>query len=140
MFAPLQAAPGGYGWALLQTTLALAFVCLLAVVILRWLSQRGVGVPRRRGRLRVLDRVSLDRRRAVLTVAVGPRVLLVGVGDSGPPSLLMELDDATAAEWLDERLETARPHERSDAGASPSTSPSSSATTSIIRSSAPHRS
>lgn len=92
MFTLLQAseAPGGYGIALLQTLFALAAVCILAWVVLRWSARRGLGVGR--GRVRVLERVPLDGRRALYLVEIGERVLLVGAGEGGAPSLLTELD------------------------------------------------
>jgi flagellar protein FliO/FliZ len=84
--------PGGYGVALLQTLLALAAVCILAWVVLRWSARRGLGVGR--GRIRVLERVPLEGRRALYLVAIGERVLLIGAGEGGAPSLITELDPA----------------------------------------------
>lgn len=88
----LQAAdlPGGYGVSLLQTLLALAAVCILAWVVLRWSARRGLGVSR--GRVKVLERVPLDGRRALYLIEVNGRQLLVGVGDGGAPALLTELE------------------------------------------------
>lgn len=86
----LLEAPGGYGVALLQTLLALAAVCVLAWALLRFGARRGVGVSR--GRVRVLERVPLDHRRALYLVGIGERVWLIGVGDGGAPALLAELD------------------------------------------------
>lgn len=88
----LQAAevPGGYGLALLQTLLALAAVCILAWVVLRWSARRGLGVSGRR--VKVLERVPLDARRALYLVRIGDRVLLIGGGDGASPNVLAELD------------------------------------------------
>jgi flagellar protein FliO/FliZ len=112
----LQSAPGGYGVALLQTLLALAAVCILAWVVLRWSARRGLGTGR--GRVRVLERVPLDARRALYLVQIGERVLLVGAGEGGAPSLLAELDPselppaaeppAGLADWV-QRLRGPRP-------------------------------
>ncbi|MFW6050790.1 MAG: flagellar biosynthetic protein FliO [Myxococcota bacterium] len=99
MPALLQAAgtagelPGGYGAALLQAVLALAAVCLLAWVSLRWLARRGVGVPGGRGRIRVLERAPLDARRSLYLVRVGPRIWLVGAGEGAALSVLAELSE-----------------------------------------------
>ena len=95
MFALLQTEaqlPGGYGVALLQTLLALAAVCILAWVVLRWGARRGVGIGGSRGLVRVLERIPLDARRALYLVQVGDKVLLLGGGDGAAPSVLREMD------------------------------------------------
>lgn len=84
--------PGGYGVSLLQTLLALAAVCILAWVVLRWSAKRGLNLGV--GRIKVLERTPLDGRRALYLVEVGDRVLLVGAGEGGAPALLAELDPA----------------------------------------------
>lgn len=98
MFALLQTEPadlpGGYGVALLQTLLALAAVSILAWVVLRWASRRGFALGSLGGRVRVLERVPLDARRALYLVRVGNRVLLVGAGDNAAPAVLAEIDPA----------------------------------------------
>jgi flagellar protein FliO/FliZ len=86
----LQSAPGGYGVALLQTLLALAAVCILAWVVLRWSARRGFGMHK--GRVRVIERVPLEGRRSLYLVRIGDRVLLIGAGEGGAPSLIAELD------------------------------------------------
>ncbi len=86
--------PGGYGIALLQTLLALAAVCILAWVVLRWGSRRGFGIGLGGGRVRVLERVPLDPRRSLYLVQVGEKVLLIGGGDGAAPTVLTELDPA----------------------------------------------
>ncbi len=92
MFPLLQSTPpGGYGVALLQTLLALGAVCILAWVVLRWSARRGLGLGRP-GRVRVLERVPLDGRRALYLIEIGERVLLVGAGEGGAPALIAELD------------------------------------------------
>ncbi len=89
---PASTLPGGYGIALLQTLLALGAVCVLAWVVLRWAARRGVGVGPSRGRIRVIERIPLDPRRALYLVKVGDRILLVGAGEGGAPALLTEVD------------------------------------------------
>lgn len=86
--------PGGYGVALLQTLLALAAVCVLAWVLLRWGARRGLGLGAGRGKVRVLERVALDPRRALYLVKVGDKVLLIGAGDGAAPAVLAEVDPA----------------------------------------------
>jgi flagellar protein FliO/FliZ len=87
-----QAVPGGYGTALLETLFALAGVCVLAWVVLRWGAQRGFGTGGVGGRVRVIERIPLDPRRSLFVVKAGERVLLLGVGDGAAPTLLTELD------------------------------------------------
>lgn len=89
--------PGGYGVALLQSLLALAAVCVLAWVVLRWAAKRGQGFGVS-SRVKVLERAALDARRSLYLVEVGERVLLVGVGDGGAPALITEVDPATLPE------------------------------------------
>ena len=90
-----QELPGGYGLVLLQTLFALAGVCVLAWVVLRWGARRGLGMGALGGRVRVLERIALDPRRSLYIVKVGERVLLLGAGDGGSPSLLTEIDPDT---------------------------------------------
>jgi flagellar biogenesis protein FliO len=47
------------------------------------------------GRVRVLERIALEPRRALYVVKVGERVLLLGAGDGGSPTLITEIDPAT---------------------------------------------
>ena len=65
--------PGGYGVALLQTLLALAAVCILAWVVLKWSRGRGLAMGGRR--VKVLERVPLDGRRSLYLVEVALGVL-----------------------------------------------------------------
>lgn len=84
--------PGGYGAALLQALLALAAVCLLAWVVLRWLARRGFGgASTGGGRIEVIERISLDARRSLYLVRVGERVWLLGAGEGAAPTALAEL-------------------------------------------------
>ncbi|MEM9068542.1 MAG: flagellar biosynthetic protein FliO [Myxococcota bacterium] len=85
--------PSGYGAALLQSLLALFAVCILAWVVLRWASKRGMGIGRGR-HVRVVERVALDARRHLYIVEVGGKTLLLGSGDGAAPRLLTELDAA----------------------------------------------
>ena len=97
--------PGGYGWMLAETLVALVAVCLLALVALRWGLRRFAGVAEPglgRGRIRVLERVALEPRRSLLLVEVCSRVLLVASGE-GPMSVLAEIDPATLPPLPDRR-------------------------------------
>ena len=79
---------GGYLLDLLRTLFALAGVCLLAWVVLRMLARRGIGTGGSSGRMRVVERLALDRKTTLLLVVVDGRELLLAVGDSGPPRLI----------------------------------------------------
>jgi flagellar biogenesis protein FliO len=81
----------GYGWAVFETMLTLLGVCLLAVVSLKWLAKRGIGVGVKSAEMSVVDRIPLDARRSVVLVEVRGRTLLLGLGDTGAPVLLSEL-------------------------------------------------
>ena len=81
--------------------LALAGVCVLAWAVLGMLARRGFGRALAAGigaPVEVVQRVPLDSRRALYVVRAGKRLLLVGVGESGAPSLVAELDPALASE------------------------------------------
>lgn len=86
----------GYGWALLQTLLALIAVSVLAWVVLRWAARRGLGANA--GRIRILDRRKLNPQSELHLVEVEGRALLVGTGESSAPALLAEwrLEDIDA--------------------------------------------
>ena len=70
---------------------SLAVVCLVAVVVLRWLGRKGIG--RSDDCIRIVGRCFLEPRRCVYLIEAGDRCFLVGVGD-GPMSLLAEIDRA----------------------------------------------
>lgn len=86
-----DALPGGYGVALLQTLLALAAVCILAWVVLRWAAQKGLGIGATGKHVKVLERVALDARRTLWVVEIGGKVLLIGAGDGASPTTLAEM-------------------------------------------------
>lgn len=96
--APAQTvpeAPSGYGWLLLRALLALAAVCLLAYVVLRFLSRRVYGTAAGGQLMRVVARLPLEPRRTLYLVEVAGRYLLVGLGENGAPTTLAEIDAAT---------------------------------------------
>jgi flagellar biogenesis protein FliO len=83
-----------YGLMLLRVLMALAGVCLLAYLVLRYVGRRvqaGSGGP---GPLRLVARLHLEPRRAVYVVEAAGRCFLLGSGESGPPAMLAELDPA----------------------------------------------
>ena len=100
MFALLQAADAAhdplttsYGASLLQTLLALAAVCILAWVVLKWGAKKGLTFGARGRHIQLIERVPLDPRRSLSLVRVGGKILLIGVGDGAAPVLLKELSE-----------------------------------------------
>jgi flagellar biogenesis protein FliO len=81
------------GFELLRVALALAGVCALAFVALRWLASRGVGRsrPAGAGRVQVVERLGLDAQRALYLVRAEGRLLLLGTGPDAAPRLIVEL-------------------------------------------------
>jgi flagellar biogenesis protein FliO len=86
----------GYGLFLLETVAGLALLAVGAWAFVRLVGpwMRGTA-GRRRGRMRVVERLALDQRRAVCIVEVDGVELLVGTGDGGT-TLLKELPPRTA--------------------------------------------
>jgi flagellar protein FliO/FliZ len=82
---------------LLSTTVALGFVCALAVVVLRLLGPQRM----RGGDMRVVEKLPLDARRSLYLVEVGGRRLLLGAGE-GPLTLLTELPSQAKVVKLEE--------------------------------------
>jgi flagellar biogenesis protein FliO len=73
-------------------TLVLALCGGVAAAARRLSSQGPAGV------IRVVSRVSISPKHSVYLLRVGRRVLLVGAGPQGPPSLISELDELAEIE------------------------------------------
>jgi flagellar biogenesis protein FliO len=73
--------------AMIGVTLALAICGGMVAASRRFLPRRADGV------VQVVGRVSLSPKHAVYLLRVGRRLLLVGAGSQGAPSLISELDD-----------------------------------------------
>jgi flagellar biogenesis protein FliO len=93
-----SAPEGGSGWwvGTVGVALALALCGWVSVASKRYLPKAGVGSVN----LRVLGRTSLTPKQSVYLVQVGDRVLIVGGGGQGAPSLLGELSDPEALATL----------------------------------------
>jgi flagellar protein FliO/FliZ len=76
------------GGSLALSFVSLGVVCVVAYVLLRWLSRRGVGQAA--GPIRVLARCPLEPRRSVYLIETAGRCFLVGAGD-GPMTMLAEV-------------------------------------------------
>jgi flagellar biosynthetic protein FliO len=80
----LPAGTGGFGAQLVRTSVALLIVCVAAWWLVRYAARRGMLGASTRGRhMTVLERVSLDPRRALHLVRVGDRVLVLGASEEG---------------------------------------------------------
>jgi flagellar biogenesis protein FliO len=110
MLALLQAAtdvalePPDYGASLLQTLLALAAVCLLAYAAVRFGLGRVYRASASGRRMRIVERLPIDGRRALLLVEIDGRTYLVGAGEGAAPALLTEVpsDAPSFREVLDD--------------------------------------
>lgn len=89
------------GWAffvmLLQTLLALAFVCGLAYVIFRVLLPKFTANFGANNMMRVVDRIGLDTRKSLYIIEVTGRWFLVAASEGGV-QMISELDAKEAAE------------------------------------------
>src|SRR5215212_6272992 len=100
---------------ILQTIVALAFVCGLAYFIFRWLLPR-LNVARAGGRMvRIVERAGLDARSQLYVIEVAGRWLLVSSSQAGV-QLISELDPKAAGDAAAE-LEQSRPTFGGDAAA-----------------------
>jgi flagellar biogenesis protein FliO len=117
--------PGSSGWWLGSAgiTLVLAICGAICVAARKYWPQESAGA------LRVVGRVSLSSRHSIFLVRAGERVLLIGTGSQGAPSLLGELTEAERAlDWADPArrgpyspdARTARPFEVTTTRATPS--------------------
>jgi flagellar protein FliO/FliZ len=66
---------------LIETSVTLAAVCALALVVL-WGARR-LGVGRPSGPIELCGHLPLDARRSIYLVRVGAQVFIVGVGEGG---------------------------------------------------------
>ena len=84
---------------LIETSLTLAAVCALALVVL-WGARR-LGVGRQTGPIELCGHLPLDARRSIYLVRVGAQVFIVGVGEGGFTKLgelaASEVPEAAAA-------------------------------------------
>ncbi len=85
--------PGSSGWWLGSAgiTLVLAICGAICVAARKYWPQESAGS------VRVVGRVSLSSRHSIYLVRAGERVLLIGTGSQGAPSLLGELTEAERA-------------------------------------------
>ncbi|MGB9660809.1 MAG: flagellar biosynthetic protein FliO [Moorellaceae bacterium] len=81
----------------LRLFIFLPLVLLLAYVTVRYGLGRAYFPGKGGGRLRIVDRLPVGQKSALLVVRCGERYFLIGVGD-GTPALLAELPDFVEGE------------------------------------------
>ncbi|HEX8368790.1 MAG TPA: flagellar biosynthetic protein FliO [Pyrinomonadaceae bacterium] len=84
-------------WMLVQTVMALAFVCGLAYLIFRVIMPRLSAGFSSNNMVRVIDRIGLEARKNLYVIEVAGRWLLIAASESGV-QLIAELDAEAAAE------------------------------------------
>ena len=89
---PRPASLDGSWWGMAGITLALAVCGGIYAACRRFLPQSAAGA------VQVVSRVSLSPKHSVYMLRIGRRVLLVGTGPQGAPSLIAELDDLPEVE------------------------------------------
>lgn len=90
-------------WMLVQTVLALAFVCGLAYVIFRVILPRLATNYGGNSMIRIVDRTGLEARKTLYVVEVAGKWLLVSASEEGV-QLISELDPKTAKEMEESKI------------------------------------
>lgn len=97
---PTPGAEGSGGWWLGTAGIALALAACgwMSVAARRYLPGASLATGSARATLRVVGRTSLSPRHTVYLLDVGDRVLIVGTGPQGAPSLLGEMSGPDSPE------------------------------------------
>ena len=83
----------GYFADVVGILIALGSICIVLWLVARWFARRRMGPAAKYDTaVNILRRIPLDRRRHLHLVRVADRVLLIGTGDGGPPSLIADID------------------------------------------------
>ena len=101
-------------WMLVQTVLALVFVCGIAYVIFRVILPRLATTYGVNSMIRIVDRAGLEARKTLYVIEVAGKWLLVSASDDGV-QLICDLDPESAKEMEDAKIT------RSESGRSPMT-------------------
>lgn len=98
---PLTPAVGFFDvvWMLVQTAIALALVCGLAVLVFRYILPKLNVVSFNKSIVRVVDGASLDARKRLVIVEVAGKYLLLALSESGV-QLVSELDGESVEDAL----------------------------------------
>ena len=90
-------AGSSFGWMLLQTLVALLFICAVAWLLLRVMGRYTNGLGPSKSMIEIVERVAIDQRKSLYIMKVTGRWLLVGSSETGL-QLLTELDPKDAAQ------------------------------------------
>ncbi len=99
-------------WLLVQTAIALALVCGLAILIFRYILPRLNAVSFNKSIVSVVDGTSLDARKRLIVVQVAGKYLLLASSESGV-QMISELNGAAVEEAVAE-LEKTRGETKKD--------------------------
>jgi flagellar biogenesis protein FliO len=97
--------PASSGWWLGSTGIALA----LAICGAACAASRRYWPQSSTGLVRVVGRVSLSPRQSIYLVRAGRRVIMIGAGGQGAPTLLGELSESEQSEAQDEAADPGQP-------------------------------
>lgn len=78
-------------WLLLQTMIALALVCGLAILIFRYILPRLNVISFNKSIVRIVDGASLDARKRMVVIEVAGKYMLIAISENGV-QLVSELD------------------------------------------------
>lgn len=91
-------------WLLIQTVIALALVCGLAILIFRYILPRLNAVSFNKSIVRIVDGASLDARKRLMVIEVAGKYLLIAVSETGV-QLVSELEGNSVEEALTKMAE-----------------------------------
>ena len=82
--SPIGMEDPNYGWLLVKTAFILVGLCFTAYVGLKYLSKMNLGAQ---GPMKILGRLPIDGRRAVVVVDIAGKTLIIGSSDAGMQNL-----------------------------------------------------
>lgn len=91
-------------WLLIQTVIALAIVCGLAILIFRYILPRLNAVSFNKSIVRIVDGASLDARKRLMVIEVAGKYLLIAVSEAGV-QLVSELEANSVEEAVKKMAE-----------------------------------
>lgn len=91
-------------WLLIQTVIALAIVCGLAILIFRYILPRLNAVSFNKSIVRIVDGASLDARKRLMVIEVAGKYLLIAVSETGV-QLVSELEGDSVEEAMTKMAE-----------------------------------